>query len=232
MSGFYLMHRGWQNADVFRSADYSERDAWVWLIENAAWKETKTRIKGESIPLQRGQLCFAIRFMAEKWGWSKSRVDRFLRRLAAENMISMCSKIGTTAGQQTGQGCNIITVCNYAQYQDKSESNRDNENHEDGTTAGQQRDKEEQINKLTKNNTHYAFSGSTVKLTQDDLDEWGQRYHGLADIVAQIGALDDWISAQPEAQRKKWFNIVSGALNKRHQAALAGRHGELTMSLA
>ena len=232
MSGFYLMHRGWQDSDVFGNAEYSERDAWIWLIENAAWKETKARIKGEGIPLERGQLSFAQRFMAEKWGWSKSRVDRFLKRLDAETMISICSKNGATAGQGMGQGQSIITICNYADYQDKAHAERGNDNEENGATAGQQRGKEEQRNKLTKNNTHYAFSGSTVKLTQDDLDEWGRRYHGLADIVAQIGALDDWISAQPEAQRKKWFNIVSGALNKRHQAALAGKHGELTMSLA
>jgi hypothetical protein len=232
MSGFYLMHRGWMDNDLFQNEPYSERMAWCWLIENAAWKETKARVKGETVPLQRGQMCFAIRFLAEKWGWSKSRVDRFLRRLAAENMISMCSKIGTTAGQQTGQGSNIITLCNYSQYQDKREGARDSSNDDSGTTAGQQRDKEEQVNNLTKNNTNYVFAGQTIKLNQCDFDEWASRYSGLADIRAQLGSLDDWISDQPEAQRKKWFTIVSGALNKRHQAAMAGERDEIIMPVA
>jgi hypothetical protein len=78
----------------------------------------------------------------------------------------------------------------------------------------------------------HVFSGRTIKLNQGDFDEWRERYHGLADIRAQLGSLDDWISSQPEAQRKKWFNIVSGALNKRHQAALAGERDEIIMPYA
>lgn len=220
MSGFFFMHRGWMENELFDGEPYCERSAWCWLIENAAWKETKVRVKGETIPLERGQLCFSQRFMAQKWGWSKSRVDRFLKRLNAEKMISICSKSGATAGQGTGQGQSIVTVCNYRHYQDKRDETRGNDNEDSGATAGQQRGKEEQINNLTKN-TNYVFAGRTIKLNQTNFDEWATRYNGLADIRAQLGALDDWISGQPEAQRKKWFNIVSGALNKRHQAALA-----------
>ncbi len=78
----------------------------------------------------------------------------------------------------------------------------------------------------------HVFSGRTIRLNQGDFNEWKERYHGLADIQAHLGSLDDWISDQPEAQRKKWFNIVSGALNKRHQAALAGERQEPEMPVA
>lgn len=149
MSGFYLMHRDWQDNAVFGNEEYSSRDAWVWLVENAAWKPSRVRVKGEVVELGRGELCFAQRFMAEKWGWSKSRVDRFLKRLCAENMISIRSKTGATAGQGSGQGQSIITVCNYAEYQDLSDGQRGNEKRQTGATAGQQRGEEEQGNKGT-----------------------------------------------------------------------------------
>lgn len=138
------MHRGWQDADVFGSAEYSERDAWVWLIESACWQPKGTRIKGETIALSRGQMSFSVRFLAVKWGWSKSRVDRFLKRLTAENMILTCSKIGTTAGHAAGQGQSIITICNYDIYQAPDKPARDSTQSQTGTTAGQQRDKEEE----------------------------------------------------------------------------------------
>lgn len=141
--GFYLMHRGWADSDVFANEPYSERDAWIWIIEQAAWSPTSTRVKGSTIDLDRGQLCFAQRFLAEKWQWSKSRVDRFLKRLAAEGMISVCSKSGAengaTPNHAAGQGQSIITVCNYAKYQDLDPAKRGNSGAASGATAGQQR---------------------------------------------------------------------------------------------
>lgn len=152
MSGFYVMHRGWQNNPILAEKTFSKRDAWIWLIENAAWKETQSRIKGSTVTIERGQLSFSQRFMAEKWGWSKSKVDRFLRLLEAESMIFLCSKIGPTADQRTGQGQSIITICNYCDYQDVQTGERTNNKTQIGPTTDQQRTKEEQRNKLTSNN--------------------------------------------------------------------------------
>jgi hypothetical protein len=154
------MHRGWQDADIFGNAEYSERDAWVWLIEQASWKTTTARIKGDKVELQRGQMTFSVRFLADKWHWSKSRVDRFLKRLTAETMISTCSKIGTSAGHQAGQGQSIITICNYDKYQTPEDTERDNDISKIGTTAGQQRDKEEEGNKGIRNNPSVAKATS------------------------------------------------------------------------
>lgn len=146
--GWICLHRGWRDNPIFKG-EYSRADAWVWLIENACWKATRTRIKGDGFELQRGELTFSVRFMADAWGWSKSRVDRFIADLREESMIETRSKIGTTAGHNAGQGQSIITICNYAKYQDVGEAKRDNDGSVSGTRAGQQRDKEEQGNKGT-----------------------------------------------------------------------------------
>ena len=143
MSGYFLMHRGWQENPIFDREEYSRRDAWAWLIENAAWKPSRTRIKGDMIDLDRGELCFAQRFLAEKWGWSKSRVDRFLKLLAAEGMIEVRTKNGATADHAAGQGQSIICICNYEKYQASEGVERGNAEPESGATAGQQRTKEE-----------------------------------------------------------------------------------------
>ncbi len=107
---FYLMYRGWMDNPVFKDAPYSEREAWVWLVENAAFKETRTEIKGNDVTLSRGQLSYGLRYLEKAWKWDLSKVRRFLKRLEKRHMID--------TENDTGQ--NIITICNYNEYQDRS----------------------------------------------------------------------------------------------------------------
>lgn len=230
MSGFFLMHRGWRDNEIFKG-EFSRADAWVWLIENACWKPTRTRIKGDAVELQRGELTFSVRFLAKQWGWSKSRVDRFLDDLRAESMIKTRSKIGTGCDQKAGHGQSIITICNYAKYQDKESDARDNSGTNSGTCAGQQRDKEEQGNNKTNNlrgdasaqkqRGPYAFEGKVIKLNQADFDRWSATYHAIPDLRAELSSFDVWWVNQPEVERKRWFSRTEQNLNRKHQAAVA-----------
>jgi hypothetical protein len=143
--GFFLVHRGWRECPLFQG-EFSRGDAWIWLIEHAAWKPAKARIKGSFVDLERGELSFSQRFLAEKWGWSKSRVDRFIADLRAEGMIETRSKIGANSDHKAGHGQSIIKLCNYEKYQARAIAERGNDEPESGASAGQQRGKEEQRN--------------------------------------------------------------------------------------
>ena len=152
MSGWVAMRRDWQEHALFDGDEFSRRDAWMWLVANAAWRPTRVRAGGRLLDLERGQLAFSNRFLAEKWGWTNSRTDRFLRKLLDEGMLEWCSKIGTVAGQPAGQPAGqsqrIITICNYAQYQDhiddRRDDGRDTQFTESGTVAGQRRTREQE----------------------------------------------------------------------------------------
>lgn len=236
MSGYYQMARGWMENDVFSSEPYTEREAWLWLIEQAAWKPSRAKIKGSVVALERGQASFAVRFMADKWQWSKSRVDRFLKRLVAENMVKIASKnrdnSGTTAGHAAGQGQSIITICNYDKYQSPKDQVRDNDETPRDQEAGQQRDKEEEVKKeeerkeegggrALRSPSDYFFSGRTIRLNQTNFDQWREAYHAIPDLRAELVSLDAWLEAQTEAKRKSWFHTVAGALNRKHQEMMA-----------
>lgn len=131
MSGFIVMQRAALDHPLLKDGERFR--AWFWLCANACWRPTLVDVGGQIIELQRGQLCFSIRYMADAWGWSKSTVDRFLHRLEAESMLSLTrSKTGTAGG--TGQL--LITICNYEKYQSIGEQSGT----PDGTAAGQQRD--------------------------------------------------------------------------------------------
>lgn len=221
MSGFFLIHRGWQEQPLFGNEPFDRRSAFIWLIENTNFADKDIDINGKTVTVKRGQICASLRFMAKAWKWDEAKVRRFLKRAQVEKIIDAATDAGQT----------IITICNYEKYQaPKKLTDAAND-----AEAPQQRrggDAKYKEGKEGKENTNYVFAGQTVKLNQCDFDKWATRYSGLADIKAQLGSLDDWISGQPEAQRKNWFNIVSGALNKRHQAALTGERDEVIMPVA
>jgi hypothetical protein len=222
MAGYIKLHRGWRDSPIFKG-EFSRSDAWVWLIERAAWKPAKVRIKGQTVPIARGELSFSVRFMAEAWGWSKSRVDRFLADLREESMIETRSKIGTSAGHSAGQGQSIITICNYGKYQDRDEAKRDNDDAEIGTSAGQQRDKEEEGKEGKKEEGGgFAFCGDVVRLSFADFRKWQTSFPDL-DLRAQLQTRDDWLTTQPEDAKKRWFLSTSSWLAS--QQAKAARDG-------
>lgn len=135
---FYKMERGWMDSPMFGDAPYTEREAWSWLVGAAVYEDSEFPINGKRIKLKRGQLSHSLRFMAEKFKWSKNKVQRFLDKL--EEWDSIIVKNGT----ENGTGQNIITICNYNKYQDK----REKRGTESGTAkhekAGQDRDKEKE----------------------------------------------------------------------------------------
>lgn len=105
--GFYQMYRGWMENPVFAGESFSRAQAWCWLIEYAVWKERKIDVRGRTVTLERGQLCYSTRYLATAWGWSEAKVRRFTTRLKTDAMIDAESDAGQT----------LITICNYDKYQ-------------------------------------------------------------------------------------------------------------------
>lgn len=230
MVGYIKLHRGWRDNDLF-AGEFSRADAWVWLIEHAAWKPVKARVKGKSVDLARGELSFAQRFMAEKWGWSKSRVDRFIADLRAEGMIETRSKIGATAGHNAGQGQSIIKLCNYEKYQGCDDDQRGNDDAESGAMSGQQRGKEEELKEGKKEEKGgYAFRGAVIQLNQRDFDRWESSFPNL-DLRAMLQTRDDWLAGQDSVARAKWFNSTSSWLAKKQQEARAQHPVKIVVGL-
>lgn len=94
---------------AFADEAFSRRDAWLWLIANAAWKSHRVRMGNAMVELKRGQVVAARSFLATKWHWGEKKVRLFLEFLAAENMIEK--------GQSKGRLANIVTIRKYEQFQ-------------------------------------------------------------------------------------------------------------------
>jgi len=134
------MHRGWMSHPAFKDVLYTEREAWLWLIENSAYEDTTVSLKGHPMRVSRGSLSYSLRYLAKAWGWNDpERVRRYLSRLEQWGMIAVRS-----ATRQ-----NIITICNYEKYQSPvssfvSETRRKAHGQHDDDTSSPMTNKKEQ----------------------------------------------------------------------------------------
>ena len=87
--------------------------AFMWLVMEASFVDRKYRINNQEITLKRGQLCCSIRYMAEAWGWDKSKVQRYLDQLKNFSVIT-----SDTPNDTPSDTPNNLTICHYEDYQD------------------------------------------------------------------------------------------------------------------
>lgn len=124
--GVFAVDRGVWDHHMFTSREaFSKREAWMWLISEAAWKPHRRRIAGATVNLDRGQIAHSLRHLADQWSWSVKRVRGFLDALTEEAMIATTTDTGVT----------VITVCKYNEYQIVSLPKGTDENTAEDTTS-------------------------------------------------------------------------------------------------
>ena len=228
MTGHYQMQRGWMENPAFRHEPYTRAQAWCFLIEKAAWKDRIQAMGSESISVQRGEYAASIRYLAERWKWSKSKVDTFLNRLESEKMLKRtCSKTGTATGTPTGTALTVISICNYEKYQASADNGGTPTGTPTGTRPGQHRDKGEEVSKKgRKERGPYAFEGKVIKLTESDFTRWERVYKNISNLRAQLESRDAWLSGQPESAQKTWFRSTAAWLANKDADAVSARPTE------
>lgn len=138
MSGYARIHRSLLGHPAFRND--AESMAFAWLVIRAAWKPARVRYKGRAISLGRGQLAVSVRDFADAMDRDKAWVERLLTRLRRETMISSSDETGV----------NVITICNYSEYQAERDSGETQGETPHETDARQTRDTEQEDKELKK----------------------------------------------------------------------------------
>ncbi len=107
--GYIKLHRKFFSNALWKEArTYSDCEAWLDLIMSARYEATPhtESIGGREISYGRGQYPASIRYLAQRWNWSTRIVRNYLTLLKKRGMITI----------DNSQGLNIITLCNYEQY--------------------------------------------------------------------------------------------------------------------
>ena len=101
---------------LWEDKPFAKGQAWIDLLLDAEWRDGRQiRLGREIIVLKRGQQSVTLRDLADRWGWSKDKVSRFLKLLEEQGMISAEK---TQAGQ-------VLTIENYEKYQNDTRGERD-----------------------------------------------------------------------------------------------------------
>lgn len=82
MSGNFAMPNiVWEDKYFNESRVFSRREALAWIAKHVRWTD--------NCVLKRGQGSWSLRYLADAWGWTRPRVQRFLARLESMNVIRL-----------------------------------------------------------------------------------------------------------------------------------------------
>lgn len=181
--GWFKAHRSIFRHPLFMDDPACRAFAFMDLVGMAEFEPKRRSIKGQIVEVQRGEFVASVRFLADRWKWSKGKVERFMAEMEAEEMIE------TVSGTPNGT---VYLVVNYDAYQDVRDSERDTNEDSDGTATGQI---EERKNLLT----------NELPITRDDFSP--------EEAYAQMRSdAQDFCRRLPFFQTEAFFAEVRGVI--------------------
>lgn len=141
-NGYYKISRKLLDSDLWLIEPFSKGQAWLDLIGLASYKKSKIRVKnGEVVDIERGECAWSVVKLAQRWQWSRGKVNRFIEYLKNEKMIQqkICSNL------------TIIKVLNYKFYQDGTTNGTTNST-PNGTHYKKEKKVKKEINLSLSNN--------------------------------------------------------------------------------
>lgn len=113
MNGWISLHRQLVDHWLWTDKPFSKGQAWIDLLMLAKHRDDKLISQGKLIDGKRGSVYRSVLFFANRWGWDRKKVKRFLDALECEGMITVNS---TTHGT-------TISIINYSKFQDSGTAN-------------------------------------------------------------------------------------------------------------
>jgi hypothetical protein len=199
--GYIAMPRSIFDDASFAQEPYTEREAFLSLVADAAWKPRRVRLKRGAVDLLRGQLLGSSRFLAERWKWPEPRVRRFLERISGRRANDAHGDAPNDAhgdalidALPTSNGT-IITIRDYDVFQKEAKSERpqidasidsQSDAPNDAPHDGKSTQREEEIN----NNTLLKESGDArAKRIPSDFDLDDSIYNWAIDRLGTVDAV-------------------------------------------
>ncbi|UIK39220.1 DnaD domain protein [Staphylococcus epidermidis] len=141
MTGWISLHRSIQKHWLFEEKrKFSRFEAWIDILMMANHTDNKIMHDGDLITVKRGQRITSLRQLGERWSWSITKVDKYLKILESDGMLDVKKDTKKT----------VLTVVNYDDYQDEDLKKRRRNDSE--KTEKKHRSNTEKTQKKTNNN--------------------------------------------------------------------------------
>lgn len=140
--GWISIHRQiWENW-TWKDKPFSKGQAWIDILLMVNYEKDKVYFRDSIYDVERGQKITSELKLSDRWGWSRTKVRRFLNDLEMEQMLLVKRDNRKT----------VLEVVNYSKYQDANTTENTSDNTTDDTTAVQQKNINNNINKDNKLN--------------------------------------------------------------------------------
>ena len=113
---FITLARKLFNDPMWTQERFSYAQAWVDLLYWAYHSDGNFKWDGERYNLKRGQLCHTESFLMKRWKWSRGRLRRTIKKWQAGEQLTVHRAVHRSV-HGTVHCRNVITICNYDQYQ-------------------------------------------------------------------------------------------------------------------
>lgn len=192
MSGWIRVERKVFSDEFFPREPMSEREAWLWMLANAAWDDTTHRVGGKVMEVPRGSFMTTLRELQSVFMWrSDTKVRNFLKRLESERTVKR-----TTCGPRNAPKTHV-TICKYDEYQSPKRTENAPETHRERT---EKRSKETNINnKQGSSNEEHVQAAVEIWNAVATSAGWSQvqkiskpRFSAISARLRECGGLNGW----------------------------------------
>ena len=105
--GYIKLHRRFfEHALWEEKRNYSRAEAFLDMIQTASFKASKRIINGKLIQLDAGELIASERYLSVRWGWSRTKIRKFVQLLKEDGMLD----------QRKDQAETVLNLLKYKDY--------------------------------------------------------------------------------------------------------------------
>ena len=115
LGGYMLIYRKMLNNPLWLSEPFTKAQAWIDLLFLANYEDSYIVVgNGENIPIKRGQCAWSQRRLAQRWKWSRGKVEQYFKHLIEQRTIQRIEQ------GKIGRKTTIINILNYEKYQGRA----------------------------------------------------------------------------------------------------------------
>lgn len=202
---WFRVYRDLLTEELWTSEPFTTGQAWIDLIGLANYADTERIYRGKYQQIQRGQIATSIRWLAQRWHWSREKTVRTLKTFEMAKMLTM----------ETTTNGTVLTLENYDKYQGgpatKPTTTSTSTQATTQATIPTQKKKDKEGNKEGNQELHGAYGN--VKLSAGDFSKLSSEYgEQLPDLIE---ALSEYKEATGRAYKNDAAAIRTFARNRK-----------------
>jgi hypothetical protein len=201
MGGWVKLHRSIRDHWLYSEKPFSKLEAWIDLLLSANHKDNKFLLGNELIEVKRGSFVTSEVKLAEKWGWSRTKVRTFLELLEKDNMLVKKSDNKKT----------VLTIVNYSDYQD-TETAKEQQKDSKKTAEEHQKNTNKNV-KNDKNDKKKVFYAEFVSMTEIEYQKLVAE-HGELATKEMIKILDNYKGSKGKTYKNDYRAILTWVVSR------------------